>query len=464
VEKILVVDDEEGMRRSLSILLENTGYRVTQAASGEEAIKALELDSFDLLITDLRLEGMSGIELLRHVRSQAIQVPVIIMTAYATVESAVKAMQMGAHDYIVKPFEYEDILHRTRRTIHSALSGREITGMVRAKGGAAEDLSMIVGKSRIMQALKDVLRKVAKNDLPVLITGETGTGKNLFAKAIHLNSARSNSPFLSVNCSSIPEHLLESEIFGHTKGAFTGAALERKGLFEAANGGTIFLDEIGTVPKAVQSKLLGVLQDKVVRKIGSNKEIPVDTRVITATNADLSESIKKGDFREDLYYRINVLHIDIAPLRKRKEDIEILAQNFLASCAAELGKYVIGFTPGALDRLLHYDYPGNVRELHNIVCSSVALSDAELIDYYDLPASVLVHAGIDLIETHDAALKSEEREKRMIIQCLKKHPDNLSAVARELKIGRTTLWRKIRHYRIDLDAYRTDESPRRYGR
>lgn len=451
--KILVVDDEEGMRKSLSILLENMGYSVAQAACGEDALKILSESSFDLLITDLRLGGMSGIELLKQVQTHGFQVPVIIMTAYATVESAVTAMQMGACDYIVKPFEYEDIVHRTKRTIEWSASRRELAGMAKARGGSPEDFTMILGKSRTMETVKDTLRKVAKNDFPVLITGETGTGKNLFAKAIHFNSARAGAPFLPVNCSSIPEHLLESELFGHTKGAFTGAALERKGLFESANGGTILLDEIGTIPKSVQSKLLGVLQDKVVRKIGSNKEIPVDVRVITATNMDLIESIQEGNFREDLYYRINVLHIDIAPLRKRKEDIPLLAQNFLVSSAVELGKsHIVGFTPEAMDRLLHHDYPGNVRELYNIVCSSVALSDSEYIDYYDLPGSVLVHAGLDLIETHDAALKSEEREKRMIVQCMKKHPDNLTAVARELKIGRTTLWRKIRQYKIDVDA------------
>jgi DNA-binding NtrC family response regulator len=472
--KILVVDDEEGMRKSLSILLESEGYLVTQAASGKEALKALAEDAVDLVIADMRMDAMSGIDLLEHIQNRRIEVPVIIMTAYGTIQSAVTAMQMGAYDFIIKPFEYIDILYKAKRAIDwavssketsgrvraeaeatRALSYKETAGMVMAKAEAPEDSPMIMGESQAIKNLKDMIRKFSMNDFPVLITGETGTGKNLCAKAIHRNGSRSKGPFVSVNCSCIPEHLLESELFGHTKGAFTGAAVERTGLFEAANGGTIVFDEIGTIPKAVQSKLLGVLQDKVIRKIGSNKESPVDARVIAATNIDLYESVQQGDFREDLYYRIKVLHMDVPPLRKRKEDIAFLAQHFLSISAPQLKKsHVAGFTPEAIERLTHYDYPGNVRELQNIVYSSVAISEEDYIGYYDLPASVLIHGGIQMIEVHDAALKSEEREKRMIIQSLKKHPDNLSAVARDLKIGRTTLWRKIRRYMIDIDQYK----------
>jgi DNA-binding NtrC family response regulator len=451
---ILVVDDEEGMRKSLSILLENEGYRVTQAVSGKEALKELAENDIDLIIADMRMDSMSGIDLLEHIQNHYMEVPVIIMTAYGTIQSAVTAMQMGAYDFIIKPFEYTDILYKTKRAIDWASSFKKTSRRVREEAEANEDSSILLGESHAIQSLKDMIRKFSINDFPVLITGETGTGKNLCAKAIHLNSCRSKGPFVSVNCACIPEHLLESELFGHTKGAFTGAAVERTGLFEAANCGTIVFDEIGAIPKAVQSKLLGVLQDKVIRKIGSNKETRVDARVIAATNIDLYESINQGNFREDLYYRIKVLHIDIPPLRKRKEDLPLLAQHFLSLSAPQLKKpNVAGFTAEAMERLTHYDYPGNVRELQNIVYSSVAISDEDYIGYYDLPTSVLINAGIQMIEVHDAALKSEEREKRMIIQTLKRHPDNLTAVARDLKIGRTTLWRKIRRYKIDIDSY-----------
>ncbi len=327
---VLIVDDEEGMRRSLSILFRKERYEVCQAENGGDAVRRLESAHFDLVITDLRMDGISGTDILAHIRNKGLQVPVIIMTGYGTIESAVTAMKMGAYDYISKPFEYEEILHRAENAIRQAETAREMGRMLQGRTEAGEDFSMVVGRSPVITDIKKQLKKISAADLPVLITGETGTGKNLFAKAVHLNSRRSAGPFIAVNCTSIPEHLLESELFGHTRGAFTGAVMERKGLFEFAGGGTILLDEIGSIPKAIQAKLLGVLQDRVIRKVGSNEEIPVDTRVIAATNVDLLAAIRKGEFREDLYYRVNVLHIHIPALRERKEDIPALSESFLS--------------------------------------------------------------------------------------------------------------------------------------
>lgn len=327
---VLIVDDEEGMRRSLSILFRKERYEVCQAENGGAAVRRLESAHFDLVITDLRMDGISGTDILAHIRNKGLQVPVIIMTGYGTIESAVTAMKMGAYDYISKPFEYEEILHRAENAIRQAETAREMGRMLQGRTEAGEDFSMVVGRSPVITDIKKQLKKISAADLPVLITGETGTGKNLFAKAVHLNSRRSAGPFIAVNCTSIPEHLLESELFGHTRGAFTGAVMERKGLFEFAGGGTILLDEIGSIPKAIQAKLLGVLQDRVIRKVGSNEEIPVDTRVIAATNVDLLAAIRKGEFREDLYYRVNVLHIHIPALRERKEDIPALSESFLS--------------------------------------------------------------------------------------------------------------------------------------
>lgn len=457
---VLIVDDEEGMRRSLSILFRKERYEVCQAENGGDAVRRLESAHFDLVITDLRMDGISGTDILAHIRNKGLQVPVIIMTGYGTIESAVTAMKMGAYDYISKPFEYEEILHRAENAIRQAETAREMGRMLQGRTEAGEDFSMVVGRSPVITDIKKQLKKISAADLPVLITGETGTGKNLFAKAVHLNSRRSAGPFIAVNCTSIPEHLLESELFGHTRGAFTGAVMERKGLFEFAGGGTILLDEIGSIPKAIQAKLLGVLQDRVIRKVGSNEEIPVDTRVIAATNVDLLAAIRKGEFREDLYYRVNVLHIHIPALRERKEDIPALSESFLSLCStAQNKKNIVGFTAEAIDRLYHYDYPGNVRELFNTICHAIAVSDSNLIDCDDMPSSISRSSGCPSVEIDDASpLDIKEWERKILLQSIERHPNNLAEVCRELKIGRTTLWRKMKQYKIDTGLSRNKSS------
>jgi two-component system response regulator AtoC len=283
----LIVDDEEGVRKSLVMLFQKEGHRVCPATNGEDAIRQFGREAFDLVITDLRMDGMNGIELLNYMQEQHVQIPIIIMTAFGTIDSAVEAMRLGAMDYVAKPFEYDEIVHRANRAIERSTTARDMSAMLRNQSSANEDFPLITGISQTMSEVRNQLKKISSTSFPVLITGETGTGKNLTAKAIHLSGARAREAYISVNCASIPEQLLESELFGHAKGAFTGALMERKGLFEAAHRGTILLDEIGSIPKALQAKLLGVLQDKMIRRVGSNEEIAVDARVIVAANTDL---------------------------------------------------------------------------------------------------------------------------------------------------------------------------------
>ena len=320
--------------------------------------------------------------------------------------------------------------------------------MSRSEPELMDGFSAILGESLAIRNIKRQLKKISASDFPVLITGETGTGKNLLAKEIHLNSPRARGPFVAVNCAAIPESLLESELFGHSRGAFTGAIADRRGLFEEASGGTIFLDEIGLVTKALQAKLLGVLQDKVVRKIGSNREISVDARVITATNADLFTGMRKGEFREDLYYRLNVLHLHVPALREHREDIPILAEYFISVCASTHNKHALGFTPAAMDILCGYEYPGNVRQLSNIVCNAVIQADSDFIDSEDIEISAVGPQGALPDEEGGQTDGIWEWERQAILKSMSRNPGNLDAVSRELRIGRTTLWRKMKKYKI----------------
>ncbi len=454
MSSILIVDDEEGMRRSLAILFRKEGHRVYTAENGEEAIDAFSLQSFDLVITDLRMDGMSGIQLMNRMKEKHIDVPVIIMTAYGTIDSAVEAMRLGAADYIAKPFEYDEILHRAKRAVERNTTARDMNKMLQHRAATGEDFPLIIGTSQAFSTVRNQLKKISQTSFPVLITGETGTGKNLAAKAIHLCSTRAEGPFISVNCASIPEQLLESELFGHTKGAFTGAIIERKGLFEAARSGTILLDEIGSIPKALQAKLLGVLQDKMIRKVGSNEDIPVDARVIAATNSDLPAAIRNGGFREDLYYRINVLTLHLPPLREHKEDIPLLAEHFLAQCIEDQERAELeGFAPGCMAKLLAHDYPGNIRELQNIVCRAVAVSESSLVLCDDLCDLSLDRPGASAGNSEESApMDIREWEKKIILQAIARHPNNLAEACRELRIGRTTLWRKMKQYKIEMSG------------
>ena len=452
MSSILIVDDEEGMRKSLAILFQKEGYVVRPASTGEEALVHFGREPFDLIITDLRMDGMDGIQLLNRMKEKNSDVPVIIMTAYGNIDSAVEAMRIGAADYVAKPFEYDEILHRAKRSLERSAAAREMDNLLRSRHAVSGDFSVIIGASEVISAIRKQLKKISLSTYPVLVTGETGTGKNLMAKAIHLNSQRAAGPFISVNCASIPEQLLESELFGHTKGAFTGAIMERKGLFEAARQGTILLDEIGSLPKSLQGKLLGVLQDKTIRKVGSNVESPVDTRVIAATNTDLQAAIRKGDFREDLYYRINVLALHLPPLREHKEDIPPLAEHFLAQCVREQQRSgITGFAPDCMVKLYRHDYPGNIRELQNIVCRAAAVSESTLVECDDLFAPQCSRPGVPSESKDEATpLDIKEWERKIILKAIARHPNNLAEACRELKIGRTTLWRKMKQYEIEM--------------
>lgn len=449
IQDILVVDDQTGMRKSLAILLKKEGFNVDEAESGEYAIRSLDNKQFELVITDLKMSPLTGIDVLKYVKAKYPQTQVIIMTAYGTVDSAVTAMKMGAFDYISKPFKNEEILHRIRKSIEHTKTTRELNE-IQKESESGKKLFPIIGKSKAIKEIVSLIEKIAKIDLPVLIIGETGTGKNLVAKTIHINSLRADKPYVSLNCATVPEYLLESELFGHTKGAFTGAILDRKGLFEEADSGSFLLDEIGNISKPLQAKLLGVLQDQTIRRVGSNRDKTINLRIMAATNRDLEQAVMEGEFREDLYYRLKVLHIHIPPLREYNEDIPLLANHFLNICRNKFKKPEIHFSPEVIDVLYQYNYPGNVRELHNIVCQAVLISSGSVITRADLPANITQQISETTPLSNDSTRPKalEEWEKEIILQSIKKHSHNLAMVCKEIKIGRTTLWRKMKKYNI----------------
>jgi len=442
--KILVIDDQDGMRRSLAILLHKEGYHVVEAENGQDAIRYLNENAFDIVITDLKMSPGTGLDVLFFVRERLPMTEVIVMTGYGTVESAVIAMRMGSFDYISKPFKNEEILHRVQKTLNHIELRRTIDRIDKVDLGG----SPLIGSSRAMETLRDVMARLARVDLPVLITGETGTGKNLVARTIHKSGSRSGGPFVSINCAGVPENLLESELFGHVKGAFTGALLERKGLFLEASGGTLLLDEIGSMPVSMQAKLLDCLQDQSVRPVGSNKAIPFNVRIMTATNTDLVQAISQGAFREDLFYRIRVSHIEIPPLRKHREDIPLLVQYALEKVRQEYKRPGLELAPEAMALLLDYDFPGNVRELLNSVSSAAAMASGDRVEPDDI-SMTLTSRMFDLGRTAtDSATPStlEDWEGELIRKSIEKHSRNLGAVCSELGIARTTLWRKMNKY------------------
>ena len=377
-EKILVVDDEQSMREFLDIMLKKEGYKVSLASNGEEVLKYIDKDIFDLVLLDIRMPKMDGIAVLKRIKSTSPETVVIMITAYASADTAIKAMKEGAYDYITKPFKIDEI----KLIIKNALEKKHLQKENILLKQVVRDryvFDNIIGQSPKMLALYDLLEKVAPTKTNVLITGESGTGKELVAKAIHYNSPRKEKAFVTLNCGAIPEALIESELFGHMKGAFTDAIATKKGLFEMADEGTIFLDEISELPLMMQVKLLRVLQDREFKRVGGTEDIHVDVRIIAATNKDLERAVKEKRFREDLYYRLNVIQIKLPNLRERREDIPVLADHFLKRYSGELNKNISRISPEALHLLLNYEYPGNVRELQNIIERAVALgTDQEL--------------------------------------------------------------------------------------
>lgn len=383
MEKILVVDDEQSLREVLSIMLKRAGYAVTSVSDGEEAIECLHKEIFDLVITDLRMPKVDGMEVLKAVKSTSPETVVLVITAFATADSAVEAMKQGAYDYLTKPFQVDEV----QLIIRNALEKRRLSTenmLLKREMASQSSFARLVGQSEAMQKVFDVVRKVADSKSNVLICGESGTGKELVARAIHYNSVRSTAPFVAVNCSAVPETLLESELFGHMKGSFTGAISNKAGLFEVANGGTIFLDEIGDTTPTIQVKLLRVIQEREFRRVGGNQDVKVDVRVVAATNKDLEKAVADGSFREDLYYRLDVIPIKLPPLRLRSGDIPLLVNHFLERFAKECGRTMPTLSAEAMHVLLAHEWRGNVRELENLIERVVAFSNGATVTDADI--------------------------------------------------------------------------------
>jgi two-component system response regulator AtoC len=446
--KILVIDDEPNLRHALTAVLERAGYRVMGAANGAEGLSALEGNNFDFILCDVRMPEMDGLAFLKGMAEQGADTTTIVMSAYGSIDTAVEAMKLGAADYISKPFKPDEILLKLAQ-IEERNRLREEN--LRLRNAVQETFSFqnMVAKSRAMGRIFEAIRKIADYKTTVLITGESGTGKELIARAIHYNGIRKNKPMVAVNCGGLPENLLESELFGYVKGAFTDAVKDKKGLFQEANGGTLFLDEIGELPLSLQVKLLRVLQDEIVRPLGSTESLKVDVRIIAATAANLSEAVKEGTFRDDLFYRINVLLIDVPPLRERKEDIPLLVAHFVEKFNQRLGKDVEGFKPEALQALMAYPWPGNVRELENIVEKTMVLTEHREIGRAELPGEVKGQAviGPSPWPAGEISLKPNVAalEKALILKALEKTDNNRTRAAKLLGISHPTLLSKMKN-------------------
>lgn len=476
---ILVVDDDTGHRTMLKTLLTDWGYTIFTAANGEEAVRACIRQPFSLVLMDVRMPRKNGLEALKEIKNMHPEVPILIMTAFSNVEVAVEAIKTGAHDYLTKPLDFEKLsvtldnifafveLQEENFALNSAL-----TSALAPAVGSAEGL--IIGRSTPMKQLMEMVATIAPSEATILITGESGTGKELIAKALHMGSLRSSAPYIAFNCAAITESLMESELFGHEKGAFTGADKRREGRFEQADKGSIFLDEIGEMPILMQAKLLRVLQERELQRVGGEKTVHVDVRVITATNRDLEREVREGRFREDLFYRLNVVALNLPPLRERGDDITLLAQHFLVLFAAKNNKRIYGFSPVVLDALMHYSWPGNVRELENIVERAVVLALGDRIEVRDLPsqlhttlphrslfslpeptrsdsflpASSVVNSKTDTIIQNNNGVDQtlEDMERTAIYEVLRACEYNKSEAAKRLGISRKTLYVKLEKY------------------
>lgn len=464
--RVLVADDDNAQRFMLEELMKREGYDVVSARDGVEAVAKVREEDFDLAILDIKMPRMDGIQALREIHSIRPHLIVVMVTAYGTTETALQAVKEGAYDYFTKPYNVDELRLVVRRAIEKQRLRQQIFALetqLREKVA----LDRIVGQSPQMQQVFDLIRKVVSNDVTVLITGESGTGKELVAQAIHFHSARRDFPFLGINCAAIPESLLESELFGHERGAFTGAVSTRKGLFETAQGGTVFLDEIGDMSLPLQSKLLRVLQEKKIMRVGGTTPIPVDVRIIAATNQNLAERVRKKEFREDLYFRLNVIPIHLPPLRERKGDIPLLVHHFIGIYNPRLNRDIHGVTPGAMELLENYPWPGNVRELENVVQRAMILATGNTITEEDLPLNVrsgpiafpaqagqlpddteriLEDFSIPLQEKVN--LLTEQLEKKVILAALQRTNFKRQEAADLLGISRKSLHNKMVKYRL----------------
>ena len=434
---ILIVDDEESVRDSLYNWFIDDGYIVDCVENAKQALSILESKNFDIILADIKMPGMDGLEMHRRIKSLDKDSIVIIMTAFASVETAVQALKDGAYDYITKPFDPDDLSHLIRNAT-SQISLKVENETLKNRVDTLENVEDLIGDSEVMIKVLEEVKSVAQSNSPVIITGESGTGKELIARAVHSNSQRKFFPLVTVHCGALTESLLESELFGHEKGAFTGAMYNRKGRFEMADGGSIFLDEIATISPKMQIELLRVLESKTFMRVGGNKEITSDFRIICATNKDLNEMVKIGTFREDLYYRLNVVNITIPPLRERIEDIPKLVSYFISKYCTSMSRSIIPINPAALKRLEMYDYPGNIRELENMIERAIVVGNEKEIRLKDLPFEKKI--------TNNSIEGLSDLEKKHILQILNKYAWNISRSAKALKVDRVTLYNKIKKY------------------
>jgi two-component system, NtrC family, response regulator AtoC len=453
--KILVVDDDDSSREALTMLLRTVGYEVTSAATGESALDLIDLLQYQVIVSDLLLPDKSGLDILQHVQKVSPSTELIVVTGHASAQTAVRAMKEGAFDYITKPIDFDEL----KIVVSKALEKQRLLSeniFLRSQLQRRFEFSNIIGSSPAMNLVFERMNRIVKTDSVVLVSGESGTGKELVARALHYNGTRREKPFIAVNCSAIPETLLESELFGHVRGAFTGAITDKPGKFEAANHGTIFLDEIGTLPLHLQAKLLRVLQEHEVERVGSNKTIKLHVRVISATNSDLEEMVKRGEFREDLYYRLNVIPLHLPPLRERQQDIMYLISFFLEKQCRLMGRTPCSISKQALEALEQYSWPGNVRELENMIERMIVLTDANVLTLEDVPDKIvneknsgealgfkLPGMGIDLVETVSRI------EQSFILQAVASAGGIKAQAAKLLGINRTTLVEKMKRLKME---------------
>jgi DNA-binding NtrC family response regulator len=446
-KSILIVEDEETLRESIKRIFTKEGYAVEAVDSAEKGMDLLETKVYDLIISDIILPGMDGIEMLTKVRDQIPDQIFIVVTAYASLDTSVKALRAGAYDYIMKPIIHEEI----KQIVRNALRQKSLLAenvLLKREFGRNYDFTSIIGESQALKAIIDEVRKVADTKSSILLLGETGTGKELFARVLHHNSSRRDMPFVPINCSAIPENLLETELFGHVRGAFTGAVATKKGILEEAEGGTVFLDEIGDMSLALQAKLLRVIEDQVIRPVGSTKGTKVDIRFVTATNKDLKTAVRGGGFREDLYYRINVISLQIPPLRERREDIGALVNYYLSRYSQEMGKQIKEVSSEAMEVMMQYEWAGNVRELQNVIERAILVSDDNIIKPGHLPIGIKPQLSFGQ-RTLEQKLSIEDYTKAFIVQYQKTF--NEQQLAEMLGITRKSLWEKRKKWGIQKE-------------
>lgn len=448
---VLIVDDERNIRSGLSIAFEDEDFDTLEAENGEVAWNIINKKSVDLVITDLRMPVLSGYDLLKRISSTFPTLPVIVLTGHGTIEDAVKAMQDGAIDFFTKPVDLDHIILTARKALQNSKileQNRRLTEEITTLKQKVQARGTIIGKSEKLTKMMSLIEQVAPTRASVLVTGESGVGKELVADALHRLSDRKDGPFIKVHCASLSSNLLESELFGHEKGAFTGAVSQKKGRFELADGGTIFLDEIGEIDSATQVKILRVLQEREFERVGGTETVKVDVRIVAATNRDLLEEVKKGNFREDLYYRLNVVHIEVPPLRERKEDIPLLMSSFLEEFNREDNRAIEGFSPAARKAMYAYSWPGNIRQLRNTIESAVVTCRGKVIDTGDLPEQIVAENRAGEVSIRLGVTLSEA-EKTVIMSTLDFCEGNKTKASEMLGIGRKTLHRKLEEYNVE---------------